>query len=388
MTEREHAEMPIPTIRQVTESRFLALAALGAVLYVARAAFIPIALSLLLALVLSAPVEALHRWRVPRPASAAVILLIALTVLTGVIGMVRDPVQRWVADAPQVTRTIRAKITPVTQFLGRIESLRQDAGRIGEIPPRAPPQVAPVAATESAPVLLFRVTRGFALGTLTTIVLTLFLLAGGPPMLARMTAALTNDLDAEHVRTVIEKVRAGVGRFYATSALINLGLGAATAVAMALWGMPTPYLWGGLAGLLNFFPYVGSAATCLALTLVAMVSFDSLGQVVGVAGSYLALATLEGQVVQPLLVGRRLELNPLVVFLALWLGGLFWGIAGIILATPALVTLKIIGENSPGGAALLDFLGPANQSPTRARARVASPADSHTLGLNPETTLL
>jgi predicted PurR-regulated permease PerM len=66
-----------------------------------------------------------------------------------------------------------------------------------------------------------------------------------------------------------------------------------------------------------------------------------------------------------MLVGRRLELNPLVVFLALWFGGLFWGVAGIILATPSLIALKIIAENSSGGKALLEFLGPADRSPAR-----------------------
>ena len=77
-----------------------------------------------------------------------------------------------------------------------------------------------------------------------------------------------------------------------------------------------------------------------------------------VAGSYLAIATVEGQFVQPLLVGRRLRLNPMLVFLALWFGGFFWGIAGILLATPALVALKVVATNASGGQQLLDFLSP------------------------------
>ena len=83
------------------------------------------------------------------------------------------------------------------------------------------------------------------------------------------------------------------------------------------------------------------------------------------AGSYVALATLEGQVAQPLLVGRRMEVNPLLIFLSLWFGGLFWGIAGIVLATPLLVALKVIAENSKSGKSMMEFLGPNNQSPER-----------------------
>jgi len=65
--------------------------------------------------------------------------------------------------------------------------------------------------------------------------------------------------------------------------------------------------------------------------------------------------------VQPLLVGRRLQLNPMLVFLALWLGGCFWGIAGIILATPTLAALKVVASHAAGGQQLLDFLSPHHQ---------------------------
>jgi predicted PurR-regulated permease PerM len=96
---------------------------------------------------------------------------------------------------------------------------------------------------------------------------------------------------------------------------------------------------------LNFIPYAGSATTLVLVTLVAAVSFDGLGHAAGVSLSYLGLATLAGQIVQPLLVGRRLEVNPLLIFLGLWFGGFFWGIAGVVLATPVLVALKVIAEN-------------------------------------------
>jgi predicted PurR-regulated permease PerM len=196
------------------------------------------------------------------------------------------------------------------------------------------------------------------LSCVTVIILTLFLLAGGPPMLARMTSAFADDLNSAHIITVIEKVRREVGRFYVTTALINVGLGLATGLATMACGMPNPFLWGTMAGVLNFIPYLGSATTLIVLTVVAIVSFDGLGQVLAVSGSYLALATIEGQFVQPLLVGRRLRLNPMLVFLALWFGGLFWGVAGIILATPALVAIKVVAENASAGQPLVNFLSP------------------------------
>jgi predicted PurR-regulated permease PerM len=348
-------------VRKVTAVRLLVAGAVGLLLYFAHVAFVPIALACLFALVLSGPVEMLHYLRVPRTASAVLLMLVLLGVVAGISNLLYEPAQHWFAEAPHTVKIIAKKIRPLAQFMSRVDDLRNSAGNIGVAahPQSQPPAAAPASAPEeSAPAMLFDATRGAVLSTLTVLILTLFLLAGGPPMLARMTSALVNDIAAAHVISVIERVRSEVGRFYVTTAFINIGLALATGCVMMLCGMPNPFLWGTIAGLLNFIPYAGSSATLILLTLVAMVSFDGLAHVLAVAGSFLGLVAVEGQVVQPLLVGRRLELNPMLVFLALWFGGLFWGIAGIVLATPTLVALKVVAKRSEGGKPLLDFLSP------------------------------
>jgi predicted PurR-regulated permease PerM len=349
---------PMNKSRPVTAAGVLLAGAIGLLLYFGHVAFIPIAMALLFALVLSGPVEALHAVRIPRSLSAALILVAILGILAGMLNLVWEPAQQWFAAAPHTLRTIEHKIRPLAGFLSRVDELINRAGNMGSPAggsPQRPPESAP---GESAPIVLLDATKNALVGMVTVVILTLFLLAGGPPMLGRMTSAFVSDFNSAHAIDVIEKVRGEVGRFYVTTTLINVGLGLATTCAMMLCGMPSPFLWGTLAGLLNFIPYAGSTTTLIVLTLVAIISFDGLGHVLAVAGSYLLLATIEGQVVQPLLVGRRLRLNPLLVFLALWFGGLFWGIAGIILATPTLVALKVIAENSSGGKPLLEFLSP------------------------------
>jgi predicted PurR-regulated permease PerM len=100
-------------------------------------------------------------------------------------------------------------------------------------------------------------------------------------------------------------------------------------------------------------------------------------QVLAVTGTYLALTTIEGQIVQPLFVGQRLELNPIIVFLALWIGGWFWGIAGIVLAIPTLVALKVVAEHSERGAPLLEFLSPNSSKRFKPKDRTPrKPAES------------
>jgi predicted PurR-regulated permease PerM len=352
-------------VNQFTAKKLLVLVAIGVLLYVAHFAFIPIALALLFALILSGPVEALFRLHVPRSLSATIILIIVLGLLAGLVVVMWAPTQHWFAAAPQTMKVIKRKLNPAIKFIGHVEELRSSAGNIGAAnqPAAAAAPLPATADNESNSALFLYETREAMISVLTFVIVTLFLLAGGPPMLARMTAAFVDDLNAAHVLAIIEKVRGEVGKFYVTTALINVGFGLATAGVMMLCGMPTPFLWGVLAAALNFIPYAGSAATLIVLTLVAFVTFDGMGQVLAVAGSYILLAMVEGQIVQPLFVGRRLKINPLLIFLALWFGGLFWGIAGVVLATPTLLTLKVIAEHALSGKSVMEFLGPNNQSP-------------------------
>jgi predicted PurR-regulated permease PerM len=352
--------------------RVLALIAVGAVLYFGHTAFVPVVLAVLFSLVLTTPVEALHRRGLPRGVAAALILLSLVAVLGGAVNMVWAPAQSWWTSAPRTLRTIERKLRPVSRMVDRIEVLTDRADQIASGPPapnRIPPptqvqpapQPAPAAArtaTASNALTLLDFTRAAIMQLVTIVITMMFLLTGGPPMLARMSAALSSDVQSSHMLKVINAVRSEVGRYYGSIALINIGLGLATAgVTMAL-GMPSPFLWGAVAAVFNFVPYVGSATTLLLLVLVAFVSFDTLGRVFAVAGCYLALATIEGQIVQPLVVGRRLELNPLIVFLALWFGGWFWGIPGIVIAVPTLVSIKVIAEYVRGGRPLQEFLNP------------------------------
>ena len=342
-------------------------------LYFARGAFIPIFLAVLFALLLSSPVEALHRIGLPRAVSALLILAIFLGLLSVTVNLLWEPAQGWLATAPRTSATIQRKLGPLARAMHRIDVVTSRAGHLADSAPSATPAPPSTAPTPSESGGLIAETRIALVGAMTVIILTLFLLGAGPPVLARMSAAFATDTHATHVLQLIQAIRGEVGRYYATVALINLGLGAATFGAMMALGMPNPLLWGVLAGVLNFIPYVGSALTLIILAIVALVSFDGIGRVLAVTGTYLALATIEGQIVQPLFVGQRLKLSPIIVFLALWFGGWFWGIAGIVLAIPTLVAIKVAAEHDEHGAALVEFLSPSKSKPLRLRA--ATPKD-------------
>lgn len=349
--------------------------ALGTVLYFGRVAFIPIALAVLFALVLSSAVEALHRLRLPRAFGA---LLIVATLL-GAFGMAANalvaPAQQWLSGAPKVLQSLERRLRPAEGVMHRLQAVTTQAGTLTKANGPSAQTPPPAAEPRISQAEMVTATGATLTSLVACVILTVFLLSGGPPMLARMAASMAANLQASHALRVIEALRKELGRYYGTIALINLGLGVATGLAMLGLGVPNPFLWGAVAGLLNFIPYVGSATTLALLTIVALVSFDSTSKVLAVAGTYLALATLEGQVVQPLLVGRRLELNPILVFLAVWFGGWFWGVAGIVIAIPTLVALKVAAAHSKNPGALLEFLSPTESTPLKSiRGRVGKAA--------------
>jgi predicted PurR-regulated permease PerM len=347
--------------------------AVGALLFFGREVFIPVALALLFSMILSSPVEGLRRWGVPRTL-AAFIVLGAITIgLAIAVELLIEPAQAWFDAAPHTLRVIEKKIRPVETLIHRVQSLTQRAGHVAG--PPAPEQPASPAEAPVTAAAVMSATGSTLASVMTMILLTLFLLSGGPPLLARMTASLAASLHASHALNIIEAIRTELGHYYITIALINLGLGVATALVMELLGMPNPFLWGAAAAVLNFIPYVGSATTLVLLAIVALVAFDNLGRVMAVLGSYLALTTLEGQVVQPLLVGRRLALNPIVVFLAVWFGGWAWGVAGIVIAVPTLVALKVAASHAKNSTMVVEFLSPVGSETLesiRGRIRVES----------------
>ena len=336
----------------------LAALAAGTLLFFAHAVFIPVALALLLSLILSTVVEALRRIGIPRAVSAFILMAIILGGVGGVVDVLIEPAQQWFISAPRTLQAVERKIRPLERVIQRVEGLTQRAGQLAGPQPNSPAPAPQAAAAPASASGMMAATGSTLASILTVVILTLFLLSGGPPMLARMTASLGSNLQASHVLKVIDAIRIELGRYYGTIALINLGLALGTALVMELLGVPNPFLWGAIAGILNFIPYVGSATTLLLLAIVALVSFNDLGRVFAVVGSYLLLATIEGQVIQPLLVGRRLDLNPILVFLAVWFGGWFWGVAGIVIAVPVLAALKVAAAHSDDSAPIVEFLSP------------------------------
>ncbi|MEO8062193.1 MAG: AI-2E family transporter [Pseudomonadota bacterium] len=361
----------------------VALMGVGAVLYFAQDVFIPVAIALFLAMLLTPAVDFLQRLRMRRGLAVALVACVVFALAAVAINAVWGPATEWLARAPQTMRKIDPRLQPLREMFERVDDVAQRAGRLtqgGAVVSGKPAIVTPVAGESTAIAL----TKSF-IGSLTVIPLTLFFLLGGPPLLARMGASLSGSEASAKALRLTEAIRQEVGRYFGTIALINFGLGCATALCLYALGMPNAILWGVLAAVFNFVPYLGPIAAFFIIAIVALVTFDTTGRALMAPGAFLCLHLIEGQLVQPLTVGRRFEVNALVVLLAVWFGYGLWGIPGMLLATPVLVAIKVAAQYQPSWRTVRDFLTPNGYWHPKSLKRLRKAEDAGVAVATPET---
>jgi predicted PurR-regulated permease PerM len=320
----------------------LVLMAGFAALYFARDFFIPFALALFLALVLSPAVQLLAGWHIPSAAGSAVVLVAACGLLIAGFLSLSGPVGYWIQKGPESFSRINARIEPVLQ---RFEHLKTSArhNRNQEIEPTQKVEVKEPGAIKSLMARMGQVIT--VLGT--TFILIYFLLATGDALLGSILAAISNPARRAQTIEIGHQIKKSIAKYLLALTLVNFAEGGLIAGGLYVAGMPTPLLWGALHAVLNFIPYVG-AITGLAITaFVAFISFESFGHALIPPAIYLAVMILD-TFASPLILGKRLILNAALVFLSLMFWGWLWGLVGVLLAVPILIAAKIICDHLPG----------------------------------------
>ncbi len=327
---------------------------IGGVLFFAKDFLLPVSLAFLIALVLSPVVRYLRRRGIPEGLSALVLVLCLFAGIGAAAYGLSGPVAQWVADAPKHAREIQYKISSlrrpveaVVEASKRVEALAESDDSSTQKVVLAEPGLIARAAT-GAPEAVAKIGL--------TLVLLLFLLASGDLFYEKLVKSLPTFSDKRRGVRIAREVEREVSRYLLTVACINAGLGIAVGIAMYVVGMPNPALWGLTAAVLNFVPYLGALIGIVVVAAVGLVSYDTLGQALVPPLIYAALTTLEGQLVTPLLVGRRLEMNAVAVFIAVAFWGWLWGIVGAIIAVPMLVVVRIFADHVEGLGALSQFL--------------------------------
>ena len=197
---------------------------------------------------------------------------------------------------------------------------------------------------------------GFAGKTLLVLIMTVFMLIEAPSLKEKLDQAFEKDR-SHKVRTSIESMTLQIQRYVTTKTLVSLITGVITGCITHALGVDFPVVWGALAFQLNFIPHVGSIIAVWPPTLVALVQFDSPNTAVA---TFLILGSTQftiGNIIEPRIMGRSLELSPLVVFISMAFWGWFWGAAGIMLAVPLTAAVRIICSHVDGLKPVAVLLG-------------------------------
>lgn len=333
----------------------LALSVVFTVLYLGKEVFLPIVLAVILKILLDPVVRWLGRFRLRPPIAAAIVLVGILALLVGGSYRLSAPVQEWLVKAPrtldQAGRRLRTVLRPMEQVNRAAESVQDVTS------PAAQGTQEVVIRGPRLSEQLYGTTTVVLVGAAETLLLLYFLLASGDLFLLKLTRVLPALGDKKKAVAIARETEASISAYLGTLFLLNLGLGVCVALAMWALGMPNPLLWGVAAALLEFVPYLGAMAMMVILTVVALATFPDLGRALLVPATYAMINLVQSSVVSPLLMARRLTLNPVALLVGLMFAYWIWGVAGAFLAVPMLATCKILGDHVEGLAPVGEFLG-------------------------------
>jgi predicted PurR-regulated permease PerM len=334
------------------------LLASGVFLDFAQDFILPVILGFFIAITFRPAIRTLARRQVPEWLAASVFIsLVLMTVLTFAY-LIAGPVSSFMQNAPAYAQTFGSKLhdlqSSFSQMMRLAEKIQEAATQDGAVVAQE------VIIREGPPLAYLGQITGYSMSVVATIILTLviaaFLMASGDLFYAKLVRVLPTLQDKKTALRIVYDVERDVSAYLLIVTGINAILGVAVALSFYALGMPTPLLWGALAFVLNFIPYVGAITGIGIAAFMAVVSFDSIAYAALAPLSYAVLNGIENQFVSPLLLGRRLQLNSVAILLALTFWTWIWGIAGTMVAVPILVAIKVFCDNLDSLAGIGEFL--------------------------------
>lgn len=312
-----------------------------------------IVMAVLFALLLAPIVKGLHRVGIPQPLGAAVVVLVLLGLIGVLVSNLYEPAHKWATVGPRDLLILEHKFRNLLQ---PVQSMKEVAEKVTEIASNGdekPPSQVVVA--QSGPTLFARVQEA-AVAIVTTIMLVYFLLASGDTFLRKAVRVIPRLRDKITAVEIAREVQQQIGRYFMTIATVSTLLGVVTGIAMWLLDMPTPLLWGVMAGVLNFIPYLGPIISAVVIAAVSLFTFDETLHILLPPAVFIVLHFIEGHIIEPYVMGGRFEMNPVIIFIWILLWGWLGGAIGVLIAVPLLVAIRICASHIPAMATLGEII--------------------------------
>ena len=335
----------------------LATLAVGYTLWAAQDLLLPVLLGMFFALVGNPIIRFLQRLHVPRFVAALVLVVGGIAGAVALGNQLVVPASDWFRDVPKELRELTPKLRQLAKPVQDANLAAQNIARAagGESAKR----VQVVRTQVDDPYKILTTTPRLLASILAVVLLTFFFMVYGEQLQRHAIALLPGRQKKKFTVEILHSIEREVSRYVLTISVINTLMGLLFAGILFALDVPLPeaLLWGTLVAILNFAPYVGPLIGMGLMLLVGFVSYKDPWMSVLPAAIYLVLHTLEGQIITPIILGKRMALSPLVLILALMLFGWLWGIIGLLLAVPLLVCVKLVlarVEGMEGWARLLE----------------------------------
>ncbi len=325
------------------------------ILVAGRSYLIPIAIALVLFSLLSAMIDRLTRirigaWSTPRPLAIVIGLVIVAYALFLIASVLSTQVEAVIAASPRYIARMEALLSQAAEFLGR--DLADDLQKA----------LADINLTRRIPGLVG--SAGATVTTITLIVLYMgFMFVERGAFQQKFDRLFPDPDQSVRVRAVILSISESVQRYFSIKLLVSALTGGAAYAVMKPMGLDFAETWALLAVLLNFIPNIGSFVATLLPALVALVQFDTLGPFFIIFAGVGAVQLTIGNFLEPALMGRSLNLSPLVIILSLTFWAIVWGIVGMFLSVPIMVIVLIVCSHIPAWRPLAVLLSRDGQIP-------------------------
>jgi predicted PurR-regulated permease PerM len=306
--------------------------------YVAQPVILPVLLAWVIATIVLPIVQWMARHNVPRVAAAILVTLALALLIVSLLALLSTPVTFWLGRATELGELIRQKLQSMNQPLAVLDDIRKVLNTIG---------------TDGGPSLKVEQSSATVVTTIFSVLtpaVTQFILFIGALIfylvyqtrLRNTVVYLFSDRDTRLTTLrILSDVDENMTRYFGAFTLVNVCLGAVTVLLTWAVGLPNPLLWGVLAAVFNYVPYIGPAIVVATLGVVGLLTFPTLTEAIVAPLIYVAIVTIEGHFLTPALMGRQLELNPFAVFLAIAFCTWLWGPIGAFLAVPLLMALTV-----------------------------------------------
>jgi len=340
----------------------------------ARPFLLPLTVAFLLHFLLMPVVRLLKRIGLPEPVGALLVVGSLVGSLVLAVYGLSGPASDWMAKAPESLRRIEDRAQKVLRPIRRLTQTAEQMERIATVE-KAAPEVK--VREPGLGAMVFGGMQAFLAGGLVVFTLLFFLLASGDRLMANLVNAMPRLQDRQRAAEIAREIERQVSAYLYVTTLINVGFGAVVALTVSALGMPNAALWGVLAAVTSFIPYLGGVLCTLLLGMASVLAFPDWQRALLVPVVFGVLDTVKGYVVQPLLTGQRLTLNTPVLFIGLLFWWWVWGIPGALLAVPILSTVKIVCERIEGWRPLAELLGDAPvEADAEAATAAATPRDA------------